>query len=67
MTPRETYTAEEMSDKKIMKCVLGRHLVYLRGWVHMIFYLPRYVCLGKDSLSTNFYLTFTYQSLPIFD
>ncbi|WOH00526.1 hypothetical protein DCAR_0519892 [Daucus carota subsp. sativus] len=32
MTLRETYTAEERSDKKIMECVLGRHSVYLRGW-----------------------------------
>lgn len=29
---RENFTPEEMSDKKIMEMVLGRHSVYLRGW-----------------------------------
>lgn len=29
---RETFTPEEMSDKKIMERVLGRKSVYLRGW-----------------------------------
>lgn len=29
---REDYSPEELSDKEILEMVLGRHLVYLRGW-----------------------------------
>ncbi|KAK1399466.1 hypothetical protein POM88_009329 [Heracleum sosnowskyi] len=32
MNLRESFTLEEMSDKKIMERFLGRHSVYLRGW-----------------------------------
>ncbi|KAL8093663.1 hypothetical protein AgCh_035522 [Apium graveolens] len=33
---RESYSPEEMSDKEIMKAVLGRDSVHLRGWGDLV-------------------------------